>query len=48
MVTSRRSRVRVEIKVRQLQLSQNQVSLKRVTGEKKLFDADNPRQMYVA
>ena len=48
MVASRRSRVRVEIKVRKLQLSKNQVSLKRVTGEKKLFDADNPYQMYVA
>ena len=50
MVVSRRSRVRVEInlKVRKLQLSKNQVSLKRVTGEKKLFDADNPYQMYVA
>jgi len=48
MVVSRWSRVRVEIKVRKLQLSKNQVSLKRVTGEKKLFDADNPYQMYVA
>ena len=48
MAASRRLRVRVEIKVRKLQLSKSQVSLKRVTGEKKLFDADNPYQMYVA